>query len=184
MLAPELKAMFYELMIAVCVFAYAASLCDTHAIVIGDDMQKCFHQFATAVLQWWMCQQMIVDPHAIASEDWEATLYLILEKCMSMGTTPASSYCQRAMTEFCLHVEQRFADKVRHKVANLEARYPDFRAYMETRRELSATTGQDEARPAWCRETSRSRDQTIRVAHVFEHLMRLALGERERQATG
>ena len=168
-LPPELKAYFHELMVAVCIVAYLASLCDTHAIVTGDDMTKFFHQFATCAAQWWACQQMVVDPADVGEGQWEAALCLIWEKCMSMGTTPSSSYAQRAMTEFCLYIEETFTARVADRVAARRRRYPAFDAAMQRRVELGRSTGFDEARTIWCRGYTDDAVSVIFACYAGDH---------------
>ena len=168
-LPPELKGYFHQLMVAVCIVAYLASLCDTHAIVTGDDMTKFFHQFATCVAQWWACQQMVVDPADVSDGQWEAALCLVWEKCMSMGTTPSSSYAQRAMTEFCLYIEETFTARVAERVAARRRKYPAFDAAMQRRAELGRSTGFDEERTIWCRGYTDDAVSVVFACYAGDH---------------
>ena len=157
-LPPELKAYFYELMIATCLFAHYGALLGMEVACFGDDMAKMFHQLAIALLQVRTCGQMMLDPEDVAKlmagklpADVLPALAKISERCVSMGTTPSSSYCQRAMTEHCRDVEKRSVPLLADKVAELRAGNVKFDACMRAREQLSVQTGEDETRMLWLR---------------------------------
>lgn len=154
----ELKAYFYEVMVAICYYAYVGTLIDAYPVVFGDDLWKMFHQFALAYFQQWTCGQMLLHPDDVAAlmdgklpHDVELRLASFLEECMSMGTTPSSNIGQRALTEHCRNVEKQSVPAVADQVAQLRAKYPAFDEHLKRREELSRQTGEDETRMLWCR---------------------------------
>ena len=65
---PELKPLFIEVMLTVCILAHMSVLCDEPLFIACDDLKAWFHQFATAVLQRWACNIFTLDPEARREE--------------------------------------------------------------------------------------------------------------------
>ena len=156
-LPPEHKAYFWHLMQAVCYYGYVGSLCDQFPVLVGDDFRKAFYQWALSPEQWWTCCQFTLEPDAFErmhAGGGPPELRYVQEKCMSMGTAPSSSWCQRALTEFCIHVESEVEKRVQQKVEDLCVQFPALAQHLQRRRVLSASTGSDEARMCWFRPYS------------------------------
>ena len=76
----------------------------------------------------------------------EAELALITEYCMSMGTTPSSSWAQHYTTEFMLDFEMRFhaAHEKLYNVNEWVALSPPFAAWRAVRAAPGKETGRCE----------------------------------------
>ncbi len=56
--------------------------------VLTDDAKDWFHQFCLATLQCWACGMFRLDPDALALDDPDAALAIVLARCLEMGVSP------------------------------------------------------------------------------------------------
>jgi len=138
---PELKPLFIEVMLTVCILAHMSVLCDEPLFIACDDLKAWFHQFATAVLQRWACNIFTLDPEAVARGDVDAALASIFEQCLSMGTSPSSNIAQRMLTEATLSFEEDFNSTDLPVIDAMCASNARFAKMVEARKKLSARTG-------------------------------------------
>ena len=96
--APELKPLFVDLLLVVCLQAYMCFLAGWRLMGLGDDESDCFHQFTLALYQRWACGIVMPDPVQTLAGLLTPELVQYLEHCMSMGTPPSSPYAQRLNT--------------------------------------------------------------------------------------
>ena len=148
-LPPELKAYFHHLMIAIVILAAAGDTLGMEVIVFGDDFAKFFHNFALATREWWACGQLHLDPEELDAAAWEAGLVHIMERCVSMGTTPSSNYAQRAMNELIRDVLRRLDERLLPQVEQLARDNPAFKAFYDKRLRVAEASGECEVRLWW-----------------------------------
>ena len=67
-LPPELKAYFYELMLAASYYGFLAEILGTHPVFFGADFVKAFHEFALSPEQWYTCAQWALDPTLVLDD--------------------------------------------------------------------------------------------------------------------
>ena len=150
----ELKPYFIDLLLAVAIMSHLGELAGLDVIVVTDDCEAMFHQFALAAHQEWQCGGLRLDPVALAAGDAdamiEAALCAVRERCMAMGVASSSNWAQRALTEVTTYLTRKFSEAEEPFWSELEARHPGFRECRERRRALSAQTGRDEARCFFC----------------------------------
>ena len=146
----ELKPFFIDIMLAVAQMCHIGDMVGLPCIILGDDAEAFFHQWALAAQQEWMCGGLRLDPDALKAGEVDAALTAVRERCMAMGVQPSSNWAQRALTEITHCLTRRFAKAEEPHWAELEARFPRFRAWRVRRRKLSVSTGRDEARCMYC----------------------------------
>ena len=146
----ELKPFFIDIMLAVAQMCHIGDMVGLPCIILGDDAEAFFHQWALAAQQEWMCGGLRLDPDALKAGEVDAALTAVRERCMAMGVQPSSNWAQRALTEITHCLTRRFAKAEEPHWAELEARFPRFRAWRDRRRKLSVSTGRDEARCMYC----------------------------------
>ena len=142
----ELKPFFSDLLLCIVIIGHLAFLCGMDVYVLTDDAKDWFHQFCLAVLQCWACGMFRLDPDALALDDPEAALAIVLARCLEMGVSPSSNIAQRALGEILQSLSARFAASEEPHLQALECRFPAFREARTARRTLGARTGRDEAR--------------------------------------
>lgn len=151
-LPPEFKPFFFELMLMIIHVWVPGRALNLEPVGLSDDLAKFFHQFALSHLQRWACHMMILDPladsyaelDALLSSAGPAELAIISELCMSMGTTPSSSWGQRYMTEFMRDYVESFHAAHLELYAEWEANTPAFASWLVARREIELVTGRCE----------------------------------------
>ena len=150
----ELKTLFLEVMLAVCIACAYAELIGEEVFIITDDESKGFHQFATIVCARWCCGMIRMDPASLSRATLEPHLDSVLaaveERCMAMGVSPSSNWAQRALTELCVALERRASAEAEGRMRAKEAEFPAFGRMREERRRMSRVTGRNEARHVWC----------------------------------
>ena len=153
----ELKPFFWELLLSLCILSHVGEIFDLPVIFLGDDFAKFFHQFVLARTQRWTSQLLMLDTATARGVEQRdglvdkvlasfstAELAVVEERCMSMGTSPSSSYAQRYTTELCNYFTRSFhsdhADRYRAWAGDSAA----FAAWLEKQERLGRETGKCE----------------------------------------
>ena len=84
----ELKPFFSDLLLCIVIIGHLAFLCGMDVYVLTDDAKDWFHQFCLATLQCWACGMFRLDPDALALDDPDAALAIVLARCLEMGVSP------------------------------------------------------------------------------------------------
>ena len=142
----EYKPFFTDVLLAIAQMCNIGEKVGMPCVILGDDAEAFFHQWALAAQQEWMCGGLRLDPDALRAGELDAALTAVRERCMAMGVQPSSNWAQRALTEITHCLTRRFAEAEEPHWAQLEVDFPAFGEWRDERRKLSATTGRDEAR--------------------------------------
>jgi hypothetical protein len=142
---PQLMPLFTDMLLDMCILAYAAFVLGVPLLGFGDDESDAFHQFMSMLSSMWQCGILMLDPHAVLAMAEEGTLppelAVILEGCMSMGTPPSSGYTQRINTELGLRFETDFHESEARYVKLLRACNSRFDDWVAAREGLAERTG-------------------------------------------
>ena len=155
-LPPEIKPFLYNMMVVIVLLTHPAELLGLVVFLSGDDYSKFFHQLTLSYRQRHFAQMAMLDPETLteqlmtslasailASLD-KQLLVLIEACCVSMGTTPSSSWAQRYLTEFCNHYQEKFHRAHLDLYAEWARREPKFAKWTAARRRLAGETHRTE----------------------------------------
>ena len=141
---PELKWLFVDLMLSVCILAHAGALLHQPVLTQEDDEADCFFQFMISIASRRDALIALLDPEAVAAGDHSPAMADYLERVLSMGTPPSSCWAQRLNTEIGEeHDRLCAASDVPHVIA-LRASNTLFDGWCIQREALAALTGRAE----------------------------------------
>ena len=144
--------LFCDLLLDMCIMAHTAFLLNEVLLGFGDDEADSFHQFMNLLEQIWQCGILLLDPHEVIrlAESGDApglvALASVMEGCMSMGTPPASGYCQRLNTELGEAYEEDVHASEERFIKLLAACNAQFANLVAVRNELTLRTGRPQLR--------------------------------------
>ena len=147
---PELKPLFVDLLLQICLVGYMAHLTGANMVGFGDDEADCFHQFITALRQRWACGIMMLDPEQVLAGLVTPELVEFIEGCMSMGTPPSSGYAQRLNTELGEDYERRCNDALLPVLQSLAAGNDRLQRYIDERLAMGEQSGRRELKTVAC----------------------------------
>ena len=147
---PELKPIFADVLLTLCLMGYMAFLADVELVGFGDDESDCFHQFMLELRQRWACGIMMLEPTQVLAGLLTADLVRYIEYCMNMGTPPSSGYAQRLNSELGADYERRCNLALLPQLRELAATRPLLREYIDTRLALERKTGRRELKTVSC----------------------------------
>jgi len=133
--------------LVVVILGHAALLLNEDLYGLGDDEKDCFHQFATAISEYWLSCIMTLNPEDVLdrSEGWKErippSLVVWIEKCMNMGTSPASGIAQRLNTELMLRFMKIVHESELDLTLRLAASNEKFAAWVRVREALGSFYG-------------------------------------------
>ena len=147
---PEFKPFLFQFFVLVVVLTQCAHILGDEVVVSGDDFSKFFHQLALAIRQAPFAQLMALDPSAVTPEMMGRALSdvlgvvqmaLVMSFCVSMGTSPSSSYAQRYLTEFCNAFTDKFHREHLPLYEQWAAESPRFAEWWQVRKRVAWETG-------------------------------------------
>ncbi len=147
---PELKAFFSDLLVTLCIICYGANLCGCPVFVNTNDCHSWFHQWVLSTVTMAQAGMFRLDPTALDRGDIDAALIAVEARCLEMGVSPSSNWCQRLLGEMQCAESRRFGKAEEPHLRVLERKFPKFGKFRESRRALGRTTGRDEARMHAC----------------------------------
>ena len=142
--ARELKWLFTDVMLAVCIMSHAALLLGEPLTCFEDDEADCFFQFITSLVSRRDAFIALIDPAAMLNGDWPPAMVDFNECCLSMGMPPSSGWAQAFNTELGEEFERLCARKDESIIEALAGSNQKFGEFVEIRKKLSEHTGRNE----------------------------------------
>ena len=85
----EYKPFYTDVMLAVAHMCNIGGMVGLACVILGDDAEAFFHQWALAAQQEWMCGGRRLDPDALLAGELDAALTAVRERCVAMGVQPS-----------------------------------------------------------------------------------------------